>query len=358
MAAVDIDTKNRILGALNMVRTEVQEVNADDNILLIDGNFKFISVFAAVPTLNQNGLHVGGVLGFLKSLAYNIRQFNPTRCIIVFDGVGGSVNRRKIYPDYKGNRIVKKSINRFQEFEGLVDESQSMRQQFQRIIEYLDHLPVTVVCIDNIEGDDTIAYIAKQYYEHTENKIAIVSGDRDFLQLLNNKITVWSPTKKKLYTTDTLAAELGILPDNYLLYRALTGDTSDNIPGIKGIGLKTLLQRIPQFSDTVLDVDTLFHICEENVELAGKKKPLTIYTNILSNKLILNRNIELMQLNNVVISPRQSINIRSVMDAEIEKLNIPKFKKLFYEDLLYDSFKNVDDWLTASFRKLNMFIGK
>jgi DNA polymerase-1 len=231
----------------------------DDHVLIIDGLNTFIRVFSVVPSLNDDGQHVGGVIGFLKSVGANIRQFQATRCIIVFDGIGGSSRRRKLYPDYKMNRKNRNKLNRHEEFKDLVDESASMRSQFSRIVEYLDTLPVTVISIDNIEADDTIAYITKQYYETSNNKITIVSSDRDFLQLVNENIRVWSPVKKKLYTPDKIQDEYGIPVNNYLMYRMLTGDTSDNINGVPGVGLKTLINRFPNIVEEEYSVDKLIN---------------------------------------------------------------------------------------------------
>ena len=70
-------------------------------VLLVDGYNTFIRCFAAIPTLNEDGLHTGGMSGFLKSVGYAIKLLTPDRCVIVFDGPGGSMKRRKIYPDYK-----------------------------------------------------------------------------------------------------------------------------------------------------------------------------------------------------------------------------------------------------------------
>ena len=81
----------------------------NDNVLVIDGLNTFIRVFSVIPTTNPDGIHVGGIVGFLRSIGYVINMFRPTRAIIVFDGKGGSSRRRKIYPEYK----QKRKTNRF-----------------------------------------------------------------------------------------------------------------------------------------------------------------------------------------------------------------------------------------------------
>ena len=87
----------------------------------------------AIPTMNEDGLHTGGISGFLKSVGYAIKQYQPDRCIIVFDGHGGSFKRRKIYPDYKSHKRTKIRLNRIYD-ENLTDEDISLQKQLQRLI--------------------------------------------------------------------------------------------------------------------------------------------------------------------------------------------------------------------------------
>ncbi len=326
----------------------------DDHVLIIDGLNTFIRVFSAVPALNDDGMHVGGVIGFLKSVGANIRQFQATRCVVVFDGTGGSQRRRKLYPDYKSNRKNKTKMNRYEEFADLVDEQKSMKQQFSRLIEYFDVLPLTVISIDNIEADDVIAYIAKQYYDKHDNKMTIVSSDRDFLQLVNDRIRVWSPVKKKLYTPEKLNEEFGILPENYLLYRMMSGDASDNIPGINGVGLKTLISRFPNINQKSMNFDDIISEAKTNVESGSKIK---IFNEIITNRDLLERNYKLMQLSEVDISATSTLGIVGKMDATINRLNTRIFKRLFLEDKLYENIKDVDKWLRDTFNRLNNYAG-
>ena len=163
----------------------------DSHLLVIDGLNTFIRVFSAVPALNDDGQHIGGVTGFLRSVAAVIRRLKPTRCVIVFDGKGGSKRRKELFPEYKANRANKTAFNRYQEFASLEDESASMKKQFGRMVQYLNCLPVTTLSIDNVEADDIMAYIANEIYTKDENRATIVSTDRDFLQLVNNRISVW-----------------------------------------------------------------------------------------------------------------------------------------------------------------------
>ena len=322
----------------------------DSHLLVIDGLNTFIRVFSAVPALNDDGLHIGGVTGFLRSIAAVIRKIKPTRCVIVFDGKGGSVRRKAMFPEYKANRAVKTAFNRYQEFATLQDESESMKKQFGRMVQYLNCLPVTTISIDNVEADDIMAYIANEIYTKDENRVTICSTDRDFLQLVNNRITVWSPVKKKMYTPSVMLEEFGFSPKNYLLYRSFIGDKSDNIPGLKGVGPKSLLKHFPMFTeDRVL---TVRELVEHATNVDKKYK---VHTLVSENEELLDLNYKLMQLQEVDIHGGAKEVTLDAMQRDIDKLNTYEFKKMFMADKMYTVIKDLDSWLRNSFNSLNAF---
>ncbi len=327
-----------------------EPLNKNSRILVIDGTNTYLRVFANVPALNDNGDHVGGVIGFLKSIGALIRKEVPTHCIVVFDGVGGSQFRRKLYPDYKANRKNTTRFNRFEEFRDLEDEKASMKAQFSRIVQYLDCLPITLLSIDNIEADDTIAYIV-EYYKQFRSKVIISSSDRDFLQLVDDDVTVWSPIKKISYDPKIINEEFGFTPRNYLIYRTITGDTGDNIPGITGVGLKTLLKRYPEFIETELDIDQFLEITNKRL-IDSPKVKIFKTINDSSDKLKLNH--KLMQLRNTHISGHSKLNIAHKIQEKI-KLEKTTFLKLFFDDGLQTMIKDPHDWLHKTFARLNTY---
>jgi len=226
-----------------------KEYSVNDHVLIIDGLNNFIRTWAASPATNSDGQHIGGIVGFLQTIALAIRTLNPTRTIIVFDGKGGSVRRKKIYPEYKAGRKPLKRPNRV---EGLTEENEAenMRRQFRRLLEYLNCLPVTFMSIENIEADDAIAYIGKQILK--DSQITIMSTDKDFYQLVNDRISIWSPTKKVLYDRKRIEEEFEIKSENFIYYRMIDGDKSDNIHGVKGMALKTIRKKFPFLKDQVI----------------------------------------------------------------------------------------------------------
>ena len=345
--------KGRFFDILKEVEREHEQgtgSSKDSHLMIIDGLNTFIRVFSAVPALNDDGDHIGGVTGFLRSIAANIRQHKPTRCVIVFDGKGGSRRRKDLFPNYKANRANKTAFNRYQEFASLEDEQDSMKRQFGRLIQYLNCLPITTISIDNVEADDVMAYIANEIYTKDNNRATIVSTDRDFLQLVNNRISVWSPIKKKMYTPSVMQEEFGFSPKNYLLYRSFIGDKSDNIPGLKGVGPKSLIKYFPMFTE---DREILV---QEIVEYATNvDKKYKVHELVSNNKELLELNYRLMQLKEVDINGNAKMLTLDKVKGDIDKLNTSEFKKMFMADKMYTVIKDLDSWLKNSFNALNAY---
>jgi len=337
-------SKERYLSILNDIKEQggsEQGQSPNENVLIIDGLNTFIRVFSVIPTTNDNGTHIGGIVGFLKSIGYTINMFRPTRCIIIWDGKGGSSRRRKMYPEYKAKRKTNIRLNRAYDFETIEEERANMIRQIQRTIEYLDFLPITMLSIDNVEADDIIAYASKQVL--TDSKVTIMSSDKDFLQLVDDRISVWSPTKKKLYKPEQVMEEYGIPSHNLLMYRIFDGDKSDNINGVRGYGLKTVLKKLP-----FLQEDKQFSVDDAITEVEELEK----------HRDIMERNYDLMQLHNVDISATAKTKTIDKMREPIPNLDKVTFKKMFLEDKMYSALPNLESWLQTKFQTLVKFIGQ
>ena len=327
--------------------------DVNDHIMVFDGLNTFIRAFGATPSTNEDGEHIGGITGFLFSIGKAIRDFRPSRVVIVFDGRGGSARRKKIYGDYKGNRANKTRLRRHdhQQFATIEDEQEAMRWQFSRLVSYLDNLPVTFLAIDGIEADDTIAYIA-QMYENISKKVTIVSTDRDFYQLISTKLQVWSPIKKKMYDEAALIEEFGVHPMNYVVYRTFTGDASDNIPGVDGIGPKTILKTFPELeSATEFTLDDLQDKCNDKRLLKEGKT----FQKVLDNYDIIEKNYRLMNIKLLNIPAQNCTTIRGIMEQPVPMLNRAEFQRLFMEDKMWNAMKNLPDWLTSTWLSLSAF---
>lgn len=304
----------------------------------------------AVPSLNDDGLHTGGIAGFLKSVGYAIKLLNPTRVIVVFDGKGGSQKRRKIYPGYKNGRRTDIRLNRtYEELSDSITESQNFKKELIRTVNYLDVLPVTVMALDQVEADDTIAYLAKQTFK--DSNVTIMSTDKDFLQLASDKINIWSPVKKKIFGCKEIVDEYGINCKNFIFYRIMEGDVSDNIPGLDGVGLKRVLQAFPFLGEEPqICLQQIYNYSENN---KGKYK---IYERVLDNKLLLERNYELMQLHNTQIQSFTQLRIEEIVAKQIPKIDKMGFSKLITEDKMWNNLPNYMVWVQETFGKLNSFV--
>jgi DNA polymerase-1 len=331
---------------MDISKTPVER-KLNTEVLLVDGLNCFFRSFMAVPSMNDNGLHVGGIAGFLQSVGYAAKLLNPTRIVIVFDGVGGSLKRRKIYPDYKEKRKTNLKYNRsYEELTSDEKEDRNIQSQLLRLIGYLDTLPVTVMSVDHVEADDTIAYAANEYFKDS-NKVYIMSTDKDYLQLVNDKINVWSPTKRKLYGCAEILLEYGISCENFINYRILSGDDSDNIDGVKGSGLKTVLKCFPELKDHVqYSLEHIYDVCEKN------KKKYKLYNSILENKEILERNKLLMQLKDTQLQSFTQLRVHEILNKPVGILNRVRFGQLLAEDRMWGNIQNHHVWLNETFGRL------
>lgn len=341
-----INRYKELLKEVNKEHNTTKNESLNDRVLIIDGLNQFIRVFGAVPALNDDGEHCGGVTGFLLSTAATIRRLKPTRVIIVFDGKGGSNRRKSVYKGYKEGRTGLTKLNRLAGYEDLEDQQVSMRNQFKRLIEYLQILPITMTYIDYVEADDIIAYLANHYFK---KEVTILSSDKDFLQLVNERIQVFTPTKKKMYTEKEVVEDYGVTPQNLIFYRVLMGDKSDNIKGVNGVGIKTIESKMKFLTENKLSLDTFIEKCSSECDDKLSEK--------LKNNLdTINMNYSLMQLADPDISSSIKSNVRDLMDTHKPELNLVEFKKMFMYDKLYTAFANVDSWLRNSFTSLNNYL--
>ena len=278
----------------------------NDHVLIVDSMNTFIRSFAMLQAINPQGHHTGGLVGFLRSLGFLARTIDPTRIICVFDGQASSSSRKSINPEYKATRNIKRITN-WEIFDDKDDEFQSMTMQMGRLVEYLQCLPVTLISIDKIEADDTISYLAQKFAANNK-KVTIVSSDKDFLQIVDENIEVYSPIKKKTYGKKEVQEELGMIPENYLIMKALLGDNSDNLTGIKGLGPKTLLKEFPGIvKDPLFELNDIHKICTE--KLQTKK----IFAQILYDWEKVKTNYDLMNLLEPRLGDYEIVHILSLI---------------------------------------------
>jgi len=354
MSVFTSNEKKRLFSLFENVKEEDRvgglNVTADSDILIVDGLNTFIRSFMAVPSMNDDGMHTGGIAGFLKSVGYAIKLLKPTKVVVVFDGHGGSQKRRKIFPDYKRGRKTKIRFNRtYQEMSSSDIEDKNIRMELLRLVNYLEVLPVTSMSIDNIEADDTIAYLSTDTFK--DKNVTIMSSDKDFLQLASDKVKIWSPTKKKIFGCKEILDEYGITCNNFVYYRIMEGDDSDSIPGIKGAGLKTILKAFPFLAnEEQVSLQEIYNYAENH------KSKYRIYERVLEEKLTMERNLELMQLKDTQIQSFTQLRIEEILQKPVPHLNKLAFSKLINEDKMWNNLPNYIVWLNETWGRVNSFV--
>tara|TARA_Y100000593_G_C4285466_1_gene325208 strand:+ start:327 stop:1289 length:963 start_codon:yes stop_codon:yes gene_type:complete len=285
-----------------------------DVILIVDALNLFTRHFIAHPATGENGQHVGGIVGFLYAVTNFVEQYKPASVIIVWEG-GGSKRKRDIYKNYKQKRRPEK-LNRFYEGD-IPDTVENRNHQISTLISVFSNLPVIQIYVPECEADDVIGYISR--YTFKNNRKLIVSSDKDFYQLLDSKTIIYSPTWKKLVTSKEVNEKFRISPENFCLAKAVCGDPSDNIKGVKGAGFKSLSKRFPEFNhEDTFHITDLITRCDEMIREGVKLK---IVENIHSSEDLIRRNWRLMYLDTANLAGSQITKIENVIDTFSPKRN-------------------------------------
>ncbi len=325
--------------------TTTEALHLNSRVLLVDSMNTFMRSFAVINSMNTQGTHIGGMVGFLRSLAYAVNLIQPTRVICVFDGEGNTTNRKNLYSDYKGNRKLKRITN-WSSFDDLADESASMSQQMLRLVDYLHQLPVSIITRDKLEADDIIGYLAPKF-----DQSIIMSADQDFLQLCSDTVQVYSPIKKKFYGPKEVFDEYGLWPQNFINYKVLMGDTSDNLPGVKGLGPKKLYKLFPELTGD--KKVTLKEIIQKGYD---KHEENGIYGNVYNFRKQLEINEQLMSLENPNIPDYDIKKLDNLLEIEPYILNQARFLQLHSSDLLERQISpNVEFWIQNNFLYLTKY---
>ena len=325
----------------NLKQTPPRALN--DHILIIDAMNTLIRSFSLLKAMNPSGSHIGGLVGFLRSLGYVTRIFDPTRVVIVWDGKGGSGNRKNIDPNYKAQRATSR-ITHWGLYDTKEEETEALIGQLFRTQDYLECLPVHQMVLEKLEADDIMAYLAKRA-SNAGKKVTIVSSDKDFLQLVDGNIEVYAPVKKKTFTKDNILEEIKVLPVNFNVVKALLGDNSDNLPGVKGLGIKTIVAEFPKLLTEKTDLDYVYKVAEEKLE--GKK----IFAKIIHNWDRVETNFKLMDLHDTSLDKNEIDYVEEILKSPIPDLQTGAFLHHLDQDKIEGITKNTEGWL-ENFRGL------
>ena len=240
-------------------------------ILYIDGFNLFLANYHACRELNENCEPIGGLIGSLRQLKNIVYKFNPHKIVMVFDGPNAGFRRRAVFKGYKEKRQNKVRDLVFnignKEEKDLVVASDNEQVQLAGLFQFLKLLPIDLLIIPYHEADDVIAYLIKK---NTQCHSIVVSNDKDFLQLVNDDVNIYQFTKNLLVTKDNFEQEYKIRRENFLFYRTIIGDVSDELKGVKGLGTKNLVKAFPEINDTSFKTITEFWSAIDNLEEKNK----------------------------------------------------------------------------------------
>ena len=334
--------QKELFNLLDNITEDGETVQTGERILLVDGLNLFFRNFAMLNMVNPNGVHIGGLGGFFRSLGALIRQINPTQVYVIFDGAGSANNRKNLIPEYKSGRDLQRITN-WEAFDDLEDEHEAKVDQMVRIIQYLKTLPVKTITIDKVEADDIIAYLSGVIPQDPKDKSFIVSSDKDFIQLVSDNVIVYRPIEKEYYTKETVVEKFNISPKNFILYKTLLGDNSDKIKGVKGLGKKGLFKKFPELTEKDLIWDDILDICEEKI------KDHVVYARIVHGQEELEKNYKVMDLDNPMLSKDDKKYLDKVVSSKELHYHPDEFISMYNEDQLGGLIRNVEFWIKDVF---------
>ena len=271
---------------------------SDKKLVLIDGYGFFFRAYFAIRNIKRrsDGMAVNGVYGFTRMLMNVIVDMNSTHIGVVFD-TGGKTFRHEKYPEYKANRP---------------DIPNDMIPQFPLIREVTESLNIATIEKEGYEADDIIATLAKQA-EKEGFETWIISSDKDLMQLVDDRIFLYDTKELKKITITEVKDKWGVEPSKLLDVLALMGDTSDNVPGVAGIGVKTAAELVNEYGS----VNEII----ENLDKIKQEKRKNLIKNNIGN-LLLSKEL-------VTLVDDIDLNI-SIDDLQFKNFNPIKFRDFLY----------------------------
>ena len=309
--------------------------------LLVDGDNLFKIGFHGVKEMYDGGDHLGGIYHFINILRKFLEEHNLDKVVVFWDGDSNSSIRKSIYPQYKANR--RQDMNEY--------KYESYLQQKSRVKQYLEEIFVRQVEMINNEADDLIAYYCKV---SKEEDIIIFSADKDLTQLISERVTIYSPISKQYFKNGDMITinKVDIPHYNVLVTKIFTGDKSDNIDGIEGLGEKTLLKLFPDLREKSCTIEELLYIARNNEQ---KKKPKAL-ENILTGKTksgilgeeFYNTNKKIVDLENPLITDEGKELVTQIHTDTIDPTDrgYKNLMRMMMEDGLFKYLpKNDEAWV-------------
>lgn len=320
------------------------------SVLLVDGDNLLTIGFYGVKNAFHKGTHIGGIYHFLNTLRRAFETYHLDKIVVFWDGLDGSQTRKKIYVHYKENR---RSRLRTEE------ELNSYSYQRNRVKEYLEELFVRQGEYEYCETDDNIAY----YTQNSPNEKKIIySSDGDLTQLVSETTEIYNPSHQKLYKQKDkiIYDHEEILIENVKMVKMMCGDSSDNIAGIRGMGVKRFLSLIPELRTEEISVEQVKDKCEE---IFKQDKNNKLVANLLTGvtkhgvfgEEFFDVNSRIVSLENPYLTDEAKENIDLLINEnlDLEGRSYKNAMKMMMEDGLFNLLPKSD---TAWTNFLNPFL--
>jgi DNA polymerase-1 len=313
------------------------------SVLLVDGDNLLTIGYYGAKNVFYRGTHIGGIYHFLNTLRRSFEEYQLDKIVVFWDGREGSQNRRKIYAHYKENRRERVRTE---------EDLQSYLYQRDRIKQYLEELYVRQGEFEYCETDDNIAY----YTQNSPNERKIIySSDGDLIQLVSENTQVYNPSHRKLYSQNDIIVyeHEEILIENVRLVKMICGDPSDNIAGIRGMGLKRLLSLVPELKNQPITVEQVKDRCNLLFEQDKHNKLIANFLTGVTKHGVLGE--EFFDVNNRIVSldepfltddAKEVINLLISESLDQEGRSYKNAMKMMQEDGLFTVLpKSEDAWI-------------
>lgn len=313
------------------------------SVLLVDGDNLLTIGFYGVKNYFYKGEHIGGIFHFLNTLRLSFDNYRLDKIVVFWDGEEGSIQRKKIYSHYKESRKSRAKTE---------EEESSYNYQRDRIKQYLEEVYVRQGEYQYCETDDCIAYYCKQ--QPNEKKI-VFSSDGDLAQLVDKNTQLYNPSHRKLYgPKDTFVYNKeNVLIENISLVKMICGDYSDDIAGIKGMGIKTLKTLFPEIETQPLTLDYVRYktnfLFEQDKESKIVKNLITGVTKYgVFGEEFFNINNSIVNLENPLLTDEAKEGIDELINENLdpEGRSYKNTMKMMMEDGLFNVLPKSDDaWI-------------
>jgi DNA polymerase I len=315
--------------------------------LLIDGQWLIKKNYHKRKNIEISGDNYGASYGFLDSLRSVLLKVNPDRVVVMWDGFNSGKLRYEIYKPYKSNRkkqwdkeldvIISEGINSKEDRE-MID---ILNQKFI-IKNFLEELFIRHIEVDYIESDDLIAYYILKS-DIPDEDIIIYSRDKDFLQLVDNNVSVLTPDNFEMITIDNFREKYGYTIENALLFKCFEGDSSDKIGGVKGVTIRNLLENFPTMANQKYYYDDLVRECYSKKEKSKKK----LFDKIIQARGVLYRNAKLINLKSPFVNDGAKKEMENIIYGKFDCKNFSTMSaiNLFIKKKFHTFAKNEDTGL-------------